>query len=51
MVFYFSIEVKSSLRDTSEEEVDLASEVTAVLGAFTGTSVGFLTKETGEDQG
>lgn len=27
------------------------SEVTAVLGAFTGTSVGFLTKETGEDQG
>lgn len=28
----------------------LASEITAVLGAFSGTSVGFLTKETGEDQ-
>ena len=29
----------------------LASEVTAVLGAFAGTSVGFLTKEAGEDPG
>lgn len=28
----------------------LASEITAVLGDFAGTSVGFLTKETGEDQ-
>lgn len=27
----------------------LASEIT-VLGAFAGTSVGFLTKETGEDE-
>lgn len=28
-----------------------ASEVPAVLEAFAGTSVGFLTKEAGEDQG
>lgn len=29
----------------------LASEVTVALGALTGTSVGFLTKEAGGDQG
>ena len=38
-------------RDTIKEEMALASEVTAVLGALTGTSVGFLTKEAGGDQG
>lgn len=34
-----------------EEEVACASEVTAVLEAFTGTSVDFLTKEAKGDQG
>lgn len=37
-------------KDTIKEEVALASEITDVLGVFAGTSVGFLTKETGEDQ-
>ena len=52
VAFYFSfVTSKSGLkRDTIKEEVALASEITAVLGAFAGTSVGFLTKETGEDQ-
>lgn len=34
-----------------EEEVVCASEVTAVLEAFTGTSVDFCTKEAEGDQG
>lgn len=52
VAFYFSfVTSKSGLkRDTIKEEVALASEITAVLGAFAGTSVGFLTKETGEDE-
>lgn len=52
MTSYFSVVIsKSGGRDTIEEEVALTSEVTAVLGDFAGTSVGFLTKETGEDEG
>lgn len=47
---FLSLSLKVA-RDAMGEEKAPASKVTAILGALTRTSVGFLTKEAGEDHG
>lgn len=49
--FLFSVITSKSGQRYNRRGDGLASEVTATLGAVMGTSVGFLTKEAGEDQG